>query len=895
MSSGGTISGLTAGTTYYFKVRATNKSSKYADSSTVNTVPYSDLTYANKTLTAGTYNTAYNQSVAHATNGYGTTTYALKSGSSLPSGLSLASNGTLSGTPKKAGTYTFVVTATNSGGSKDATMTLTINAINPSEPTNVKAERQSDGRVKVSWTLSASDGDGKGGMTYKVFYGTSSSNLSTSTSIGNGGTISGLAAGTTYYFKVRATNSSGKYTDSSTVSTIPFTDVGYANNTLTAGTYKTSYSQSVATATGGYGTATYALASGSSLPPGLSLASNGTLSGTPTLAGRYSFDVTVAKAGQTKNATMTLTINAVAPSLPTNIKFERQSDGSVKVSWTDPTSDGDGKGNLKYKVEWKDSLGTLISNNQEVEKGDTVVIPLGKTYYIRLWVTNSSNKTSYQEFSPILTYADFAYTNKTLTTGTCGRRYVLWLERNQFYNVAHATGGYGTTTYTLVPGSSLPPGITLASNGNLDGTPTKAGTYNFDVTAANSGGNATATMTITIEGIKPNAPTVEATSGENGKSTITWTEPSDTGGLPITGYIIQRSDDGTNFQTVAQPSSIDTIYVDKGLTNGKTYLYRMVAVNSIGNSGFSSVVRAKPYKVPEAVENLAAKTLSKNSIGLSWGYCVNDGGDAVTAYEVKVYSDEECANEITSSVDVGTIANKSVTIQGLDKDTTYYFTVSAINGAGTGEAAKVSGTTFTNPDAPTDLSAEVASKTEIKLTWTAPENNGGEAVTSYNVYYREKAAEGETANEWTKAGNTAELTYVVGELTPGRLYEFKVTAMNGETDEDESPDSAVIEIIPAKEPIAPVIGELISKNASIEITSVEVSDNFGDAVNKYSIYVSRKNEDGSFEEYTKLSEIETKTDSSSNILASGLEICVKKVSKKDALFFTQNTDIMPNY
>lgn len=51
------------------------------------------------------------------------------------------------------------------------------------------------------------------------------------------------------------------------------------------------------------------------------------------------------------------------------------------------------------------------------------------------------------------------------------------------------TGSGGTGPYTFaVTSGSLPPGLTLNSNGNLSGTPTTPGTYNFTVTATDNGG-----------------------------------------------------------------------------------------------------------------------------------------------------------------------------------------------------------------------------------------------------------------------------------------------------------------------------------------------------------------------------------------------------------------------
>jgi hypothetical protein len=50
-----------------------------------------------------------------------------------------------------------------------------------------------------------------------------------------------------------------------------------------------------------------------------------------------------------------------------------------------------------------------------------------------------------------------------------------------------ASGGAGGYVWTLLPSSSLPPGLGLAANGHLSGTPTTEGTYSFSVQVADAG------------------------------------------------------------------------------------------------------------------------------------------------------------------------------------------------------------------------------------------------------------------------------------------------------------------------------------------------------------------------------------------------------------------------
>lgn len=82
----------------------------------------------------------------------------------------------------------------------------------------------------------------------------------------------------------------------------------------------------------------------------------------------------------------------------------------------------------------------------------------------------------------------------------------------------------------------------------------------------------------------PGAPT--GTPG-NGQVTLTWTAP--TGGSPPTDYIVQySSDSGTTWTTFSDGVSNATSATVTGLTNGTGYIFRIVAVNALGQGPYGS-------------------------------------------------------------------------------------------------------------------------------------------------------------------------------------------------------------------------------------------------------------------------------------------------------------------
>jgi hypothetical protein len=132
LSSSGAVSGTptTPGTsTFTVKVTDSSSPSGAATASFNLTVAAPPLTITTATLPTPTLGYAYSQTIS-VSGGTAPYTFSLQSGS-LPAGLTLATNGTISGTPATAGANTFVVKVNDSSSTQlTANVTYTITVVN---------------------------------------------------------------------------------------------------------------------------------------------------------------------------------------------------------------------------------------------------------------------------------------------------------------------------------------------------------------------------------------------------------------------------------------------------------------------------------------------------------------------------------------------------------------------------------------------------------------------------------------------------------------------------------------------------------------------------------------------------------------------------------------------
>ena len=283
LSDGRLFGAPTAFGTFAFTVRVTD-SLTFTATQTYSLVIAPAVTIQSPFVSSGAVAIPFQQTLV-ASGGTPPYTWSLISGS-LPAGLSLASNGTISGTGVTVGTSTFTVRATDAA-SLTATQTFDMQ-MNPQLA--ITTTTLPSGKVGVPYGFYLVGIGGYYPYTWTLVSGTLPDGLTFSSS----GYIFGvpLTAGTTG-FTVRATDGASPPATQTLSLTIAGGPLAISASTLPAGVVGNMYTQYLA-ASGGKPPYNWSIASGS-LPPGLSITSNvgAVIMGTLTATGNFNFTVRV--------------------------------------------------------------------------------------------------------------------------------------------------------------------------------------------------------------------------------------------------------------------------------------------------------------------------------------------------------------------------------------------------------------------------------------------------------------------------------------------------------------------------------------------------------------------------------------------------------------------------
>ncbi len=512
------------------------------------------------TSASGTVGTAFSYQIA-ATNSptsYGAT--------GLPAGLSVNSGtGLISGTPTTTGTSTVTLSATNSAGTGNATLTLTIN---PAPPVITSATTAS-GTVGIAFSYQIT------ATNTPTSYGATGLPAGLSVNSANG-LISGTptAAGTSMV-TLSATNAGGTGNATLTLTVNPAPPVITSGTTAT-GTVGIAFSYQI-TATN---TPTSYGATG--LPAGLSVNSaNGLISGTPTAAGTSRVTLSATNAGGTGNATLTLTVNPAPPVITSGTTAT----GTVGIAFSyqitatnTPTSYG--ATGLPAGLSVDTTLG-LISGTPT--SAGTSMVTLSATNS-----TGTGNATLTLTINPVPP----VITSATTASGTVG--------------IAFSYQITATNTPTSYGATGLPAGLSVNSaSGLISGTPTAAGTSMVTLSATNAGGTGNATLTLTVS---PAPPVITSATTASGTVGIAFS------------YQIAATNSPTSYGATGLPAGL-SVNSASGLISGTptaagTSMVTLSATNAggTGNATLTLTINNPPPPV------ITSSTMATGTVGIAFSY-----------------------------------------------------------------------------------------------------------------------------------------------------------------------------------------------------------------------------------------------------------------------------------
>ena len=364
LSAAGVLSGKPTTTgTPSFNITVTDSVQNSASAAFSMTVAAGVTIATPATLTGGYQGAVYTGATLAAVGGSGTGytwAWAAAGGSAIPAGLNLSAGGAISGTPTAAGTFSVVISVTDSAqNSASSTFSLTV------EPTlavtTVSPIKSGTINAAYSQSLGASGGSGTG-YTWSTNNAGTTALAAINLTLNAAGVVAGTPLSTgSDTFNVTVTDSQS-HTATGTLSVTVYSKLTVTTTTLPASDQGTAYSQTLAAA-GGTGTGYTWTATSSNLAAyGLSLSAAGVVSGTPTANGTAAFTANVTdSANNMAIQALTITIwqaMSIDPTTPgpatTGVPYSTTiivSGGSTSYTWTVTGLPADG---LNYSIAGAD-------------------------------------------------------------------------------------------------------------------------------------------------------------------------------------------------------------------------------------------------------------------------------------------------------------------------------------------------------------------------------------------------------------------------------------------------------------------------------------------------------------------------------------------------------------
>ncbi|XP_076471204.1 twitchin-like [Babylonia areolata] len=260
---------------------------------------------------------------------------------------------------------------------------------------------------------------------------------------------------------------------------------------------------------------------------------------------------------------------------------------------------------------------------------------------------------------------------------------------------------------------------------------------------------------------------------------LTWNPPKETGGAEISGYVVEKQEEGSNVWEKVPGIVSGTSHTVKGLKDGKGYKFRVKAENIYGTGEpleGEKVIAKNPFDTPDAPRDLEMPKYDRRSATLTWKPPLNDGGNKIKGYEVE----KKDRRGEWEKVNTYPITDTQYTVLNLKEGSEVEFRVRAVNDGGPGEPSKhtpphvVRDQVF-QAGAPSQPNVDKITKNSVDLSWHKPTNDGGGKLSGYVVERKKKGED-----EWEECSvvppNATSAT--ISGLPEGEEFQFRVRAEN---------------------------------------------------------------------------------------------------------------------
>ncbi|XP_008332715.1 myomesin 1a (skelemin) isoform X2 [Cynoglossus semilaevis] len=302
---------------------------------------------------------------------------------------------------------------------------------------------------------------------------------------------------------------------------------------------------------------------------------------------------------------------------------------------------------------------------------------------------------------------------------------------------------------------------------------------------------------------------------------VTWKQPAVEGGSSILGYFIDRCEVGTHHWAQCNDTPVKYArFPVTGLVEGRSYVFRVRAVNRVGVSRASRVsdtvvamdpsdrarLRAGPLApwtgmikfteedptvgiVPGEPSDVVVTEATKSYVVLAWKPPIQRGHEGVMYYIEKCISGTDSWQRVNTGMPV---KSPRFALFDLAEGKSYSFRVRCCNSAGVGEASVSTGEIIVGdkldlPSAPSSPVAIRNTATSVVVIWGASKE-----ATNLVGYYTECSVVG--TDVWMPCNNkpVKQTRFVCHGLTSGEKYVFRVKAINAAGYSQNSSDSDAV-------------------------------------------------------------------------------------------------------